>query len=256
LDRTSSTDRFSDRVENYIRYRPSYPPAVLDILREEIGLSRGWMVADVGSGTGISAELLLKNGNEVFAVEPNGPMRSAAERLLAGYAKFHSVDGTAEATTLAASSVDAVVAAQAFHWFDPQTFGVECRRILKPSGWAALLWNARRLDSTPLLREYEALLKKYGTDYAQVRHENVDASRLDLFFGKGQWRKRLVDNEQRLTLDGFRGRALSSSYVPAAGDPAQAAMLGELDELFARRQRDGQVVIEYDTEIYFGRLTS
>ena len=251
---SNSTERFSSRVENYIRYRPTYPPAVLDVLREEIGLAPTWTIADVGSGTGISAELLLQNGNEVFAVEPNGPMRAAAERLLAGYPKFHSVDGTAESTTLRDNSVDAVVAAQAFHWFDPQKFGSECRRILKPSGWAILLWNARRLDATPFLRDYEQLLQKFGTDYAQVRHENVDQSRLDLFYGPGKWHKRNVDNEQRFTLDGLRGRALSSSYVPADGDPAQAAMLMELDELFAKHEQNGHVVIEYDTEIYFGQI--
>lgn len=251
---SNSTERFSSRVENYIRYRPTYPPAVLDVLREEIGLAPTWTIADVGSGTGISAELLLQNGNEVFAVEPNGPMRAAAERLLAGYPKFHSVDGTAESTTLRDNSVDAVVAAQAFHWFDPQTFGDECRRILKPNGWVILLWNTRRLDATPFLRDYELLLQKFGTDYAQVRHENVDQSRLDLFYGPGKWHKRNVDNEQRFTLDGLRGRALSSSYVPADGDPAQAAMLTELDELFAKYEQSGHVVIEYDTEIYFGQI--
>ena len=251
---SNSTERFSNRVDNYIRYRPTYPPVVLDILREEIGLAPTWRIADVGSGTGISAELLLKNGNEVFAVEPNDPMRTAAERLLVGYPKFHSVDGTAESTTLRDNSVDAVVAAQAFHWFDPQKFGSECRRILKPSGWAILLWNARRLDATPFLRDYEALLKKYGADYAQVRHENVDQSRLDSFYRPGNWRKRSVNNEQRLTRDGLRGRALSSSYVPADGDPAQAAMLKELDELFTKYGREEHVVIEYDTEIYFGQM--
>jgi hypothetical protein len=126
--------------------------------------------------------------------------------------------------------------------------------MLKADGWAVLLWNARRLDSTTFLRDYETLLKKYGTDYAQVRHENVDESRLDLFFGPGHWRQRSVENFQRLTLDGIRGRLKSSSYVPADGDPAQTAMLSELDELFAREQIEGHVVIEYDTEIYFGQL--
>ena len=247
------TERFSDRVENYVRYRPAYPLAVLEILREEIGLTPEWTIADLGSGTGISANLFLEHGNEVFAVEPNGPMRAAAERLLDEYSKFQSVDGTAEATTLPAGSIDALVAAQAFHWFDPVKTGVECRRILKSAGWAILLWNTRRLDSTPFLRDYEALLKKHGTDYSQVRHENVDESRLDLFYGPGRWRKRMVDNEQRLTLDGLRGRVKSSSYVPANGDPAQEAMLRELDELFTKHQQAGEVVIEYDAEIYFGR---
>jgi SAM-dependent methyltransferase len=256
MDQRSSTVRFSNRVENYRRYRPGYPAAVLGVLRDEIGLAPTWRIADVGSGTGISAELLLKNGNEVFAVEPNGPMRTAAERLLEQYAAFHSIDGTAEATTLPEASVEAVVAAQAFHWFDPRAFGEECRRMLVPDGWAVLLWNARRLASTPFLRDYESLIKKYGSDYSEVRHENVDAKRLELFFGNDRWQKRLVDNEQRLTRDGLHGRTLSSSYIPGDDDPAQAELLSELDELFAREQREGCVVIQYDVEIYFGRLTS
>ena len=256
MDRPSSKERFSNRVENYVRYRPAYPAAVLAVLREEIGFAPTWKVADVGSGTGISAELLLKNGNEVFAVEPNGPMRAAAERLLSGYERFHSVVGSAEETTLPANSVDAVVAAQAFHWFDPLAFGAECRRILKPGAWAVLLWNARRLAATSFLRDYEALIKKYATDYAQVRHENVDAARLDLFFGKGRWQKRVVDNAQRLTLEGLRGRTLSSSYVPAAGDPAQRLLLDELDVLFVREALEDRVVIEHDAEIYFGQLSA
>ena len=249
------TERFSNRVEAYIRYRPSYPAAVVEILHEEVGLTPEWTIADIGAGTGISAKLFLDYGNEVFAVEPNGPMRVAAERLLADCPRFHSVDGTAEATTLPEGSMDAVVAAQAFHWFDPAKSGVECRRLLKPAGWAILFWNARRLDATPFLRDYETLLKKHGTDYGQVRHENVDESRLDQFYGAGRWRKRSVDNEQRLNLDGLRGRAKSSSYLPADGDPAQEAMLNELDDLFAKHEQAGHVVIEYDTEIYFGRLS-
>ena len=256
VERPSSKERFSNRVENYVRYRPAYPAAVLAVLREEIGFSAAWTVADVGSGTGISAEMLLNNGNEVFAIEPNGPMRAAAERLLSGYERFHSIVGSAEETTLPASSVDAVVAAQAFHWFDPLPFGHECRRILKPEGWVVLLWNARRLTATSFLRDYEALIKKYATDYAQVRHENVDAARLDLFFGKGRWQKRVVDNAQRLTLEGLRGRTLSSSYVPAAGDPAQRLLLDELDVLFVREALEDRVVIEHDAEIYFGQLSA
>lgn len=207
----SPTDRFSDRVENYVRYRPSYPAAVLDVLREEIGLTPDWSIADVGSGTGISAALLLDNGNEVFAVEPNGPMRAAAEKLLAPYPKFHAVDGTAEATTLDARSVDAVVAAQAFHWFDPAAFGGECRRILKPNGWAVLLWNARRLDATPFLRGYEELLQKYGTDYARERRRI--AARL-LF-----WDQRAEEKRRELSTPhaGWTSRSLAIVVLRSRG---------------------------------------
>src|SRR5208282_2924056 len=118
-----------------IRYRPGYPPALLDLLREECGLHSDHVVGDIGSGTGFLSELFLKNGNRVYGVEPNAEMRAGGEEYLSSYANFTSVDGSAEATTLPASSVDFVAAGQAFHWFDPQAARREFLRILKPGGW-------------------------------------------------------------------------------------------------------------------------
>jgi SAM-dependent methyltransferase len=249
------TTRFSNRVENYIRYRPRYPHAVLDVLKRVIGLAANWQVADLGSGTGISCELFLAEGHAVYGVEPNAAMRDAAERLLAGFAMFHSVDGTAEATTLDAHAFDMIVAAQAFHWFDIPRVRAECQRVLRPGGWVVLLWNTRQLDTTPFLREYETLLQRHGTDYITVRHNNIDAAQLDAFYGAGQWRRFTVANTQELDLDGLRGRLLSSSYVPNVGEPGCAEMLAELDELFARHAVEGQVALDYTTEIYAGKLT-
>src|SRR5689334_15561560 len=129
------TLRFSNRVDNYSKYRPTYPSAVLDLLAAECGLTSNALIADIGSGTGLLAELFLTNGNRVVGVEPNREMRAAGERLLANAPGFTSVDGTAEATTLAAGSVDFVTAGQAFHWFDRALARVEFARILKPEGW-------------------------------------------------------------------------------------------------------------------------
>src|ERR1700722_16381276 len=166
-----ATARFSSRVEKYVRYRPSYPKGVVELLRKQCGLTSDSIVADVASGTGIFTRLLLENGNRVFGVEPNLEMRRAGEEYLAGYARFTSVEGTAEATTLPGRPVDIVTAAQAAHWFDRATARREFVRILKPGGWAVLLWNERQTDSTPFLRDYEKLLLTYGTDYQEVRHE-------------------------------------------------------------------------------------
>lgn len=249
-----STQRFSDRVENYIRYRPRYPRAVLDVLRREIGLAPNWAVADLGSGTGISCELFLAEGHAVYGVEPNAAMRTAAERLLAGFPMFHSVEGTAEATTLDSSSFDLVIAAQAFHWFDLPRVRVECQRILRPGGWVVLLWNTRQIDTTPFLREYEALLHRHGTDYAAVQHNNIDAVQIDAFYGAGNWRRLTVDNSQALDLDGLRGRLLSSSYVPNIGEPGCDAMLADLERLFAKHALEGNVSLDYITEIYAGKF--
>jgi ubiquinone/menaquinone biosynthesis C-methylase UbiE len=247
------TKRFSNRVENYIKYRPGYPQAVIDLLTDECGLTAGSIIADVGSGTGILSEGFLRNGNRVFGVEPNTPMREAGKKLMASYPKFTSVDGTAEATRLADASVDLVVAGQAFHWFDQKRARQEFARILKPSGWVALIWNERRLDSTPFLRAYEQMLLKYGTDYEEVRHENV-YNDVAPFFAPYEFKMTAFDNHQVFDFDGAKGRLLSASYVPAAGHENFEPMLGELRAIFEANQQAGEIVFEYDTRVYFGQL--
>jgi SAM-dependent methyltransferase len=246
-------DRFSDRVDDYERFRPRYPPAVLDILRDEIGLAPDWIVADVGAGTGISAEPFLDHGNPVCAVEPNAEMRAAAQRRLGHRPGFRTVDGTAEATTLDDDSVDLVVCAQAFHWFDPDAARREFARVLRPPRPVALIWNTRVLDATPFLRDYERLLVDHGTDYVKVRHDRIDARRLDRFFA-GAFARRFVDNAQRLDHEALTGRVLSASYTPPAGDPRRAAMLADLDRIFHRHNVGGLVTLHYNTEVYVGTL--
>src|SRR5437763_17045747 len=103
------TKRFSNRVGNYIKYRPDYSGAVIDLLTEECRLTQQSIIADIGSGTGILSELFLKNGNRVFGIEPNLPMREAGEKSIEQYPKFVSREGFAEATTLSNHSVDFVV---------------------------------------------------------------------------------------------------------------------------------------------------
>lgn len=247
-----STERFSDRVEDYVRYRPHYPKELIPLLRREIGLDPSWVIADIGSGTGFSSELFLENGNAVFAVEPNAAMRRAAERLLAGNSHFNSVDGTAEATGLPAASVDLAVAGQAFHWFDPVKSRAEFHRILKAGGWIVLFWNSRRTDTPPFLREYEDLLLRHGTDYQQVRHDRTTARLPQDFFG-GNFRRLVLPNEQFLDFEGLTGRLLSSSYTPAEGDPARGKMLENLKEIFERHAENGRVKMEYETEVWAGK---
>jgi SAM-dependent methyltransferase len=248
-----STQRFSNRVDNYVRYRPTYPQGVIGVLRDETGLTPKSIIADVGSGTGISTELFLQNGNIVYAVEPNEAMRQAANDRLGGNSRFHSVDGTAEATTLADHCADYAVAAQAFHWFDPTATRTEFRRILKPSGWIVLIWNSRRLATTPFLRDYESVLQRFATDYRKVNHQNIDAARLEAFFGGEHFELRKLYNEQRLDFEGLKGRVLSSSYMPTESDVNYREMLSELNKLYDQYAAQDGVCIEYDTEIYFGR---
>ena len=248
-----STKRFSDRVDNYVKYRPHYPIAVLTTLANECGLTPSSVIADVGSGTGILTELFLENGNEVFGVEPNLEMREAGERLLRRHSRFRSVAATAEETTLPDRSVDFVTAGQAFHWFDRDRVGREFRRILRPAGWMAFVWNDRDTESTPFLVAYEQLLKRRSTDYPVVDHKQIDEETVAAFFAGGECRTCVFPNRQEFDLDGLRGRLLSSSYVPLAGQPGHELMLAELTEIFQAHQVLERVAFEYRTILYLGR---
>jgi SAM-dependent methyltransferase len=248
------TSRFSDRVENYVRYRPGYPPEALRALLSDCRLATAHVVADIASGTGIWTRLLLENGNAVVGVEPNPEMRQAGERLLAGFPRFRSVAGTAEATTLADASVDFVTAAQAAHWFDRQGARREFVRILKPGGWLVLLWNERLTDSTEFLRDYEQLLLTYGTDYGEVRHERTTEA-VNEFFDPDPFQERVFAMRQEFDYAGLEGRLLSSSYAPGPEHPKHAPMLGELRRIFDKHDAAGRVAVDYKTRVYLGHLT-
>ncbi len=252
---TDSVARFSNRADNYAKYRPSYPAAVIDILKSDCGLNKTSSIADVGSGTGILSELFLKNGNPVVGIEPNAAMRLTAERLLKEFPRFASIDATAEATTLKPESVEFVTAAQAFHWFDRAKARLEFARILKAGGWVVLIWNERRLDSTPFLRAYEELLLRYGTDYEKVRHENVTGE-IAQFFAPEAFQLRTLENFQHFDFNSLKGRVLSSSYMPEQDHANFDGMLGELEAIFNAYKSDGIVSFEYETRVYYGHLTA
>jgi SAM-dependent methyltransferase len=249
----NSTERFSSRVENYVKYRPSYPAAVLELLSVRCELAATSTVVDVGSGTGILTELLLETGAEVFAVEPNREMRAAAEQLLSDYGRFRSVAGSAEATTLPNACVDLITASQAFHWFDVQKSQRELRRILRPRGWVALIWNERPLEAVPLLDEYDTLLRRHAPDYDRVREMRADESKMRDFFGRRP-EVAVFPNRQTFDYAGLEGRLMSSSYAPEAGHPQHEPMIAGLRNLFERHSRAGKVLFPYRTLVYFGQL--
>src|SRR5579863_759793 len=223
---SNSTTRFSDRVEDYVKYRPRYPEVILSYLRDLYSFGPAWVVADIGSGTGISTELFLRSGNKVYAVEPNREMRLKAEELLAAYPGFVSVDGTAEATGLDRASVDLIVAGQAFHWFDPVGTRLEFMRIGRPGAVVALIWN-ERLALSDFEREYEELILEYAGDYKTINHKNISATQIGAFFQPQAFVLRSFENEQRFDLEGLKGRLLSSSYIPKEG-PRFGAMMEAL----------------------------
>ncbi len=251
---SDSTRRFSSRVDNYVKYRPSYPPEVVALLAAECGLTPDALVADIGAGTGLLAELFLKNGNRVLGIEPNREMRQAGERLLADYPQYTSIDGTAEATTLDAQSVDFIIVGQAFHWFDREKSRAEFARILRKRGWVALVWNERRIDSTPFLAAYERLLRTYSSEYETLNHRQVDQQMIAAFFKAGTFHMQSFENRQIFDFEGVKGRLLSSSYSPAAGHPRHQPMLDELATIVRQCQADGKVAFEYDTKVYYGQL--
>jgi ubiquinone/menaquinone biosynthesis C-methylase UbiE len=248
-----ATRRFSPRVENYTRYRPGYPPEIVGLLQVECGLSSQSIIADVAFGTGIFTRLLLENGNRVIGVEPNADMRHAGERFLKPYPGFTSVDGTAEATTLHGHSVDIVTAAQAAHWFDAEKATKEFRRIVKPRGWIVLLWNNRRADSTEFQRQYEQLLRTYGTDYEDVRLRGMTLA-IKTFFSHSPFQVREFEYKQTFDYSGLEGRLLSSSYSPQPADPNYDLMLRDLRKLFHEHQIDGRISFDYDTRVHFGQV--
>jgi SAM-dependent methyltransferase len=248
----NSTQRFSDRVADYVKFRPTYPREIVSFLHDTCGLAPGAQVADIGAGTGISARVFLDGGHPVVAVEPNDAMREAAHAWLAGYDGFSSVAGTAEATTLADASVELVIAAQAFHWFDPVAARREFARILNPRGLVALLWNSRLLEGSPFLSGYEALLQRYSTDYQAVAERYGDDESMAAWFGDAFAHKAYFPNAQWLDFDGLTGRLMSSSYAPKAGHPNHEPMLAALRELFDRTARDGKVEFAYQTRVYVG----
>jgi SAM-dependent methyltransferase len=246
-------DRYSDRVADYERYRPGYPPALIDRLRERGALPPAAVVADIGAGTGLSSAPFLDAGCTVVAVEPNAAMRAAAERRFGGMPGFRSIGGRAEATTLASASIDLVVAGTAFHWFDRDAARREFARILKPAGRIALFWNVRSLDSA-FMRGYEDMQRAHSVEYAATHaRERANEGAIGTFFGASGFEHVAFANPQSLDFEGLLGRLHSSSYAPLPGDPAHASLQTALRALFDRFAENGRIAMLYDTHLYLGR---
>jgi len=240
--------RFSSRVENYIKYRPSYPLEIIDFLKEKNILTDDTVIADIGSGTGILTRIFLDNGNQVYGVEPNKDMREAAEKFLQEYKNFSSLEGSAESTGLEENCIDLIIAGQAFHWFDVEQAKREFKRIIKTNGNVALIWNNRGKAGTDFNNSYENFILKYGTDYREVKKNEGN---VDLFFN---YQKETFYNFQELDFTSFKGRVLSASYIPLADNFIFPKMILELEDLYNKHQRNGIIRIDYDTEIYLGKL--
>ena len=248
------TKRFSSRAQHYNKYRPKYPRAIIKLLRAECKLVSSSIIADIGSGTGILSRSFLKNGNFIFGVEPNKEMREIVERLLKNYSNFKSVNGAAESSNLKDQSVDLITSGQAFHWFHTNKSRKEFLRILKPNGWAVLIWNDRKTDATPFLKAYDSLLYKYGIDYKEVNQQIPNERLFTEFFGHNSFKLKIFHNFQVFNYESLKGRALSSSYAPMKGHPNYEPMMDELRRIFIEFQSDGKVRFDYDTKVYYGQF--
>jgi SAM-dependent methyltransferase len=243
-DSHDSVTRFNDRVDDYVKYRPTYPRQAIDAILDGLGTFEQLVAADVGAGTGISARLVGDRGVRVFAIEPGEEMRRVAAR----HPNVSWVDGRAEATGLDPESLDLVLCAQSFHWFDPRATLAEFARILRKGGRLAIMWN-RRSDDDPFTRAYRhAIVDVAGHLPAErMMFDRNVIVRSGLFSAP----ERLAfPNYQKLDLDGLIGRAHSASYVPKTGAAGQR-MLDLLDELY-RNYADsaGFVTMVYETEVY------
>jgi SAM-dependent methyltransferase len=245
-------ERFGDRAENYAKFRPGYPGAMLTFLRDVV--SPPAVVADIGSGTGILTRQLLENGYELYAVEPNGPMRSEAESALSGWPRFRSVRGTAEATTLPDGTVDLVTCAQAFHWLDRVKAKLEFRRILKGGGRVAIVWNERLENASEVNRKYDDILRRLAPEYSNVSQRKVSLEDIEAFFVPGEVQLCTFPNEQVLDRCGFLGRLLSSSFVPNVGQPGHQEIIDAANDIFDEHEVDGIVSLIYETRLYLGQF--
>jgi SAM-dependent methyltransferase len=240
-------NRFSDRADDYVKYRPSYPAAVIDRILE--GLRTEPLVADIGAGTGISSRLIADRGVRVLAIEPNTAMRTPA----AAHPLVEFRDGTAEATGLENAAVDLVTCFQAFHWFDPEPTLLEFRRILKSTGRLALVWNNRDKEDA-FTNEYSKLTIATSTDRAI--HERSDSERSLLISPHfTNIRADTFANHQELDLAGLIGRVRSNSYTPRAGVLLDRLML-DLEQLYDRFKNDrGFVSLKYSTSVHLAELS-
>jgi SAM-dependent methyltransferase len=250
---TDATTRFSTKAEVYAKARPRYPLTLVRWLEAQGLLRPGMVVADIGSGTGLSAEPFLQAGYEIIGIEPNQPMRSEGDRYLSQFPHFRSQPGTAEATSQPATSVDFAFAAQAFHWFDLERTRAEMHRILRSPAPFLAMWNHRNHGASELHREYEALLLETCPEYHTLTKLYRSPERSAAFFPHG-YQNATLPNPQQLTEELFEARVLSASYIPKPGTPELARFLERMRALFHRYARGGVVTFDLELWLHVGHL--
>jgi SAM-dependent methyltransferase len=225
-------ERFGDRADDYARYRPAYPHALIDVILDGFATPE---IADLGAGTGISARLLAAAGARVYAIEPNEAMRSAIERDDG----IVPVAGSAESTGLPPSTVDLVTAFQAYHWFNVPALMAESRRITRARARFAAIWNQRDLNDA-FSAAYERVIAPYDASAGKLDRERRSGQVAGDLEAAG-WRDvRMLTfpHVQPLDWDALLGFSRSASYLPREGD-AHESLRRDLRALYDRWTRKG-----------------
>jgi len=249
------TKKFSGREKLFARFRPGYPPEYIDYLISECNLQKGSKIADIGSGTGKLTLELLERSLNVIAVEPNDDMRLVAEGFYKIYPNATSVNATAERTGITSNSIDLVTVGQAFHWFNPDNFKLECQRILKPGGLVALVWNSR-VTGSDFENECAKINSLYCPDFKGFPGGKTIAAEgaFSHFYRDGIYSFKEFPNNLNYDLDGFIGRSLSASYAPKENDKNYKSYLNALKDLFERYKKDGIISFPNITRSYLGSV--
>ncbi|MCF7484335.1 class I SAM-dependent methyltransferase [Vibrio sp. J1-1] len=250
---SNPVDRFSSRVTDYDKYRPSYPLDLINKLMEQSNLNQRSVIADIGSGTGIFTELLVNRGVKVIGIEPNDAMRHAAENKLSHKANFTSLNATAESTCLKEGSIDLITAAQSFHWFNKDKTIPEFKRILKPNGALALVWNQRCVEQDFQIA-YDEILGKYSKDYDSVNHKNLKVNEVPQFFESNRMETFTYTNEQLFDYEGLLGRIRSSSYCPLPCTTEYSRLVKDLEVVFHQFSSQDQVKFKYKSHLFIGPI--
>lgn len=245
-----NTKRFTNRSDNYVKYRPDYPPEIIELLQKEIHLDEFKDVADVGSGTGMFSRLFAKNGNITFGVEPNDEMRLKAEKSLGKYLNFISINGTAEFTNLADSSVDIVTAADAIHWFDMFKAKSEFSRILRDDGYCVIVYHITK-NNTPFMKEFNKLIKLLKK--AEKSDDEKFEKSVEKFFGPKKAKVKTLNSTHEMSFAELKGLVLSYAIMPEDGE-LHKKTLKELKNIFDRNNLSGSVSMEYKIKILIGKI--
>jgi ubiquinone/menaquinone biosynthesis C-methylase UbiE len=242
--------RFSDRAEDYAMYRPSYPDEAIELILTGLTDPSCAVAADVGAGTGISSRLLAERGLQVWAIEPNEPMRQAADP----HPRVSWIAASAEQTGLLNASVDRVTCFQAFHWFDPTKSLLEFRRILKPSGKLTVVWNTRDHDNDEFTQSYTEIVRHISNHHPAEGRKAAEQS-LKASSEFHNFQQHVFTYLQAMDLPGLIGRARSSSYIPK-DDQSQQQLVESLRKLYDRwADNSGVVYMSYRTQVFLAEPT-